>query len=258
MSGAGALLAGIDPATFLMLMAVCFVAAALSGLSGFGAGLIITVFITPIIGAAAVIPVLSVLMLFTNLSRVWFFRGALDRRLLGLLAAGAMPGAALGALVYVRLEATTIEVLLGLVLVLSIPLRRWLKGRALAPGGSSLLAFGGVFGFLSSVVVGAGVLVIPILLGAGLAGPALLVTDAALAVLVNLVKIAMFGRLEALTLPLFAASLAMGLCTVPGTWAGAWIVRRTSLRLHTVLMELLVVGYGASLLWRAARPALAG
>lgn len=237
-----------EPATILLVMAVCFAAAALSGLSGFGAGLIITTFITPIIGAKAVLPALSVIMLITNASRVAFFRGSLDWRVLGLVVATAVPSSVVGARVYVELDSIWVQVFLGLVLIVSIPLRRWLAGRAFRAGTASLLLFGLIWGFLSSILVGAGVLVIPMLLGAGLAGPALLATDAAIAVIVNVPKIAAFGRFDALDLPLFAASLAMGLCTIPGTWIAAWIVRRTDIRIHTLLMEALVVLGGTAIL----------
>jgi len=52
-------------------------------------------------------------------------------------------------------------------------------------------------------------------------------------VLVNLAKVIFFGTLDALSLQLFLLAVVMGLCTVPGTWAGAWLVRRTSIKLHT-------------------------
>lgn len=237
-----------EPATILLVMAVCFAAAALSGLSGFGAGLIITTFITPIIGAKAVLPALSVIMLITNASRVAFFRGSLDWRVLGLVVGTAVPSSVVGARVYVELDSIWVQVFLGLVLIVSIPLRRWLAGRAFRAGTTSLLLFGLIWGFLSSILVGAGVLVIPMLLGAGLAGPALLATDAAIAVIVNVPKIAAFGRFDALDLPLFAASLAMGLCMIPGTWIAAWIVKRTDIRIHTLFLEGLVMAGGAYIL----------
>lgn len=242
------LLATIDPLTIGLIILVCFSAAAVSGMSGFGAGLIITLFITPIIGAKAVVPAMSVVMLITNGSRIWFFRSALDWRLILLIGAPAVVAAALGSLVYVQLDSRGAQVLLGSVLVLSIPLRRFLARRQWVPGNGVLLGFGGVFGFLSSLMVGAGALVVPVLLGGGLAGSALLASDAAIAVAVNLVKIVMFGRLDALTGELFVLSLVLGLCTVPGTWAAAWIVRRTHLRLHAAMIEVLVIVGGLAIL----------
>ncbi|HSG54030.1 MAG TPA: TSUP family transporter, partial [Paracoccaceae bacterium] len=121
--------------------------------------------------------------------------------------------------------------------------------RQMEPSTVQVVAVSGVFGFLSSLIVGAGMLVIPMLMGFGLIGPALLATDAAIAVLVNLAKVAFFGALDALSMPMLLLALSMGLCTVPGTWAGAWVVRHTSMRVHTLLIEGLIVLGGASLIW---------
>jgi len=244
-------LASFAPTTIVAGVAVCFVAAMLGSVSGMGAGMIVTLFITPIIGAKAVIPVVSVLMLINNASRVWFYRDGLELRRVGLIAGVAVPMSALGALVYIRLEGAVIQVLLGLVLISSIPIRRWIEGQKIVPSKPQIVAVSGLFGFLSSVIVGAGMLVIPLLMGLGLTGPALLATDGAIAVLVNLAKVIFFGSLDVLSLQLFLLAVVMGLCTVPGTWAGAWIVRRTSIRLHTAFIEALIVIGGASLIFGA-------
>src|SRR3546814_11638185 len=82
-------------------------------------------------------------------------------------------------------------------------------------------------------------------MGFGLAGPALLATDAAIAVIVNFAKVIFFGGLDALTPSLFLIALAMGLCTIPGTWVAAWIVKRTDIRVHTLFVEALIVVGGA-------------
>jgi uncharacterized membrane protein YfcA len=243
------LLAGLDPLVIAAGAAVCFAAAALGGMSGMGSGMIVTLFITPIIGPKAVIPVISVLMLINNASRVWFYRDALVPSRVLLIAGVAVPMSGLGALLYVRLDGPAIQVMLGAILIASLPLRRWMAGRKMAPGRGMVVAVSGLFGFLSSVIVGAGLLVLPILMGFGLAGPALLATDAAIAVLVNIAKVIFFGKLDALTAEMFTLALAMGLCTVPGTWAGVWVVRHTPLRVHTLMVEALIAAGGAMLIW---------
>lgn len=249
----GPSLASLDPWTMAAGVGVCFLAAMLGSVAGMGAGLIVTLFITPIIGAKAVVPVISVLMLINNASRAWFYREGLQLQKVGLIAGVAVPMSALGALVYVRLEGILVQVLLGVMLIASIPIRRWMAGREIEPSRGQIVAVSGIFGFLSSVIVGAGILVIPILMGLGLVGPALLATDAAIAVLVNIAKVIFFGSLDALSLQLFLLAVAMGLCTIPGTWAGAWLVRRTSIRVHTAIIEALIVVGGASLIWGAIR-----
>jgi uncharacterized protein len=70
----------LTPVVALAGMVVCFVAGLLGGLSGYGAGLLITLFIAPIVGPQALIPMISVLMLINNASRVWFYRHAMDAK----------------------------------------------------------------------------------------------------------------------------------------------------------------------------------
>lgn len=242
-------LGSIDLATGLIGALVCFLAAALGGVAGMGSGMIVTLFITPIIGAKAVVPVISVLMLINNASRVWFYREALVPSRIALIAGVAIPMSYLGAMIYVRLDGQVIQTMLGAILIGSIPLRRWMAGREMTPSTGQVVVVSGVFGLLSSLIVGAGMLVIPMLMGFGLVGPALLATDAAIAVLVNLAKVAFFGSLDALSFQLFLLALAMGACTIPGTWAGAWLVRRTSVRVHTLVIEALIVLGGVSMIW---------
>lgn len=238
----------LDLATILLVIAVCMGAAAISGMSGFGAGLIIALFITPILGVRAVVPAMSVVMLINNFSRVWFFRKGLNWRMVRLIAVPAVMTSVLGSLLYVRLQTDIIQMLLGGFLIVSIPLRRWLHAHQWVPSDAALMVTGGTFGFLGSLMVGAGVLIVPLLLGAGLAGPALLATDAAIAVAVNIVKIAIYRQLDALGAELFVLSVLMGLCTVPGTWLASVIVQRTSLRIHTALIEVLLICGGAVML----------
>lgn len=242
------LLGDVTPLQALLLLAAAFAAAFVGGMSGFGTGLIVTLFIAPIVGAKAVIPVLSVFMTFTNASRVWFFRKGISWRTIALVALPAIPATMLGAMLYVRIESKWIQVLLGLILILAIPLRRWLEGKKVRPGPLALVLFGASFGFASSLMIGTGILIIPLLLGTGLAGGALLGTDAAIAMLVNLARSLMFGKLDALTLPLFILAAAMGVMTIPGTWAARWLVDRTDLRIHTFFIEALIILGGLSMI----------
>lgn len=236
------LLAGqISPGIALAGMAVCFVAGMLGGLSGYGAGLLVTLFIAPIVGPKALIPMISVLMLVNNGSRVWFYRQALHLPTVLKVSAVAMPMSWIGAELYVRLDSTMIQTILGVVLIASVPLRRWIDRAQITPGPIAVYGIGATYGFLASLIVGAGMLIVPMLMGIGFAGPALLATDAAIAVVTNLFKAVVFGALDALSMAHFVLALILGCCTIPGTACAAWIVRRTSLRLHTALIEGLIL-----------------
>lgn len=243
-----ALMPGLTPGTAALAILVCFAASVMGGMSGFGAGLMVTLFITPIVGPKAVIPMISATMLITNASRVWFLRSSLDLGTALTVVAVAVPAAALGAMVYVRLESNLIQALLGVMLLLTVPTRRWIAARKITPGTASKLAIGGTYGFLSAIIIGAGMLIIPLLMGVGLAGAALLATDAAIASLVGLGRVVFFGALDALTLPMLVVAVIMGVSMIPGTWLAAWIVRRTSVRIHTLFIEAIVIIGGTSMI----------
>jgi uncharacterized membrane protein YfcA len=89
-----------------------------------------------------------------------------------------------------------------------------------------------------------------VVLGAGLIGEAFLATDASISVAVNLTKAVIFNQLGGLPLHLLGMGVVIGACTVPGNYAARWILRRTSVRLHTRLLEAIVLIGGLSLLAR--------
>lgn len=243
----------VTTGTFLMIAAVAVCGAVISGMSGFGGGLIISAFLAPIVGVKALVPVLGVVMLLNNASRLWFYRKALDLKIAALVTACAAPTAVLGTILYVELDVTVITAILGCVLIGSVPLRRWLARREIHFNRVGLGIFGGVFGFLNATMVGTGLLVVPVLMGAGLLSQALLATDSAIAIGVNIIKAVMFGSYGVLTAELAIAAVIVGLCTVPGSWLAAWIVRRTEVRIHTYLMEGLIILGGLSFFWRFGR-----
>ena len=243
----------ISIGTFVLIAAVAVFGAVISGMSGFGGGLIISAFLAPIVGVKALVPVLGVVMLLNNASRLWFYRKALDFKTAALISACAAPTTVLGAILYMELDVSLITAILGCVLIGSVPLRRWLAHREIRFNKIGLGIFGGVFGFLNATMVGSGLLVVSVLMGAGLLSQALLATDAAIAVGVNIVKAVMFGSHGVLTPELTIAAVIVGLFTIPGSWLAAWIVRRTEVRIHTYLMEGLIIMGGISFFWRFGR-----
>lgn len=245
--------AEIGPLTVVGILVAAYFAALVGGMSAFGTGLIMTLFIAPIFGAKAVIPIISVFMTFTNASRMWFFREGIDWRKVALVAGPGIPTSILGAMVYVRIESNIVQALLGAMLIASIPLRRWLAGKQIVPGPWTLMTAGAVLGFTTSIMLGTGVLLLPLLLGTGLAGGALIGTDAAVAMVTNATRGLMFGHLEALDWRMILLAVGMGIMTIPGTWSARWVMERTDVRIHTMLIEAILAVAGAVMIWGAVR-----
>lgn len=240
-----------DPIQLALACIVALAASTLGGLSGFGTGLILPAFLVPVVGVVNVVPVMAVAMLFNNGSRVVTFRRDVRwdhaRRMLAL----GLPACVAGAYCYTLLSAQWVALLLGVFLLASVPLRRLLRRSELRFSTPVEIAAGAVFGFVNGGVTGAGVLLISILMSVGLAGAALVATDAVVSVIMGLAKVVLFGSLASLDSDLAVVGLLMGCCTTPGAVIARALLRRIPAGVHASFMELVIVAGAVSLLWRA-------
>ncbi|MCB1549013.1 MAG: sulfite exporter TauE/SafE family protein [Hyphomicrobiaceae bacterium] len=241
----------LDPTQWAAALAIALFAGAASGITSFGAGMMLSAYLVPILGAKVTVPALAVAMLLTNLSRIWAFRGAVSFRPALQVMAGLVPTAVIGSLIFVRMSSTVADLVVGLFLVLSIPLRRWISGRQAAVPPAGMAAGGALIGVISGMTTGAGSLLVPLFLGAGLTGAGLIATDAVVAVAMHITRSLTYGRFALLDSELLLLGLTLGLATVPGSYIAAWIVRRTSLKVHTLVIEALVVLAGGIAAGRA-------
>ncbi|MCW5658119.1 MAG: sulfite exporter TauE/SafE family protein [Burkholderiaceae bacterium] len=232
---------------------VAFIAAVLGALAGYGTGLILPIALAPVIGVANIIPVMAVAMMINNASRVAAFRHDIQwphvRRLLWL----GLPACLLGAWGYTRLDARWVALLLGVFLLLSIPLRRWLQRAQIRLSAAGEVASGGAFGFIEGGMTGTGVILISMLLAAGVHGPALIATDAVVSTILSLTKALLFGGTARLDASLLVTGVLVGLCTAPGAFVARAILTRLPQQLHLRIMETVVVLGGLGFLWRAWR-----
>jgi len=114
----------LDAPTLAAIALLAVGAAIVSGMSGFGAGVILTAALVPLIGPKAVLPVLSVAGIVINGGRFWFYRRHLDRRTLTLVLAASLPFLVLGTWIYSVLDARSLSIVLGLAVLASVPVRR--------------------------------------------------------------------------------------------------------------------------------------
>jgi uncharacterized membrane protein YfcA len=242
----------LDAPTLAAVAALAVVAAIVSGMSGFGAGIILTVALVPLIGVKAVIPVLAVAGVVINAGRFWFYRAGLDRHMLLLVLAASLPFLVLGTWLYSVLDARALSVVLGLAVMASVPVRRFFHARKMTIGPKGVAVGSGVFGFAAGIASGAGVILVSLLLGAGLATPAVLATDAMASIVIDIAKAALFERFDLLDTALLTG-VVIGLASIPGSAIAAWLVTRMGARLHVMFMEVLILVGGVSMLWHAWR-----
>ena len=243
----------LDAATLAAVAVVAMAAAVVGGVGGFGTGIILTAALVPLIGIKAVIPVLAVAGVIINMGRFWFYRASLDRRTLSLVLAGSLPFLVLGTWIYSVLDARALGTVLGAMVIAFIPLRRFLRSKKIVLGDRSLAVGSGVFGLASGIASGTGVMLVSLLLGAGLAGPAVLATDAMATIALDLCKAALFQRFDLLDPEAATTGVVIGVATIPGSAVAAWLVNRMGAHLHVIFIEALIFVGGSFMLWHAWR-----
>ncbi len=243
----------LDAPTLAAVAVLAVGAAVVSGMSGFGTGVILAAALVPLIGVKAVIPVMAVAGVIINAGRFWFYRGHLDRRTLVLVFTASLPFLVLGTWIYSILDARALGTVLGIAVMAFVPLRRILAARQMVIGPAGLAAGSGIFGLATGVATGTGVILVSLLLGTGLATPAVLATDAMVSIVLDIAKAALFQRFDLLDLDAFYTGIVIGVASIPGSALAAWLVRRMHAHLHVLFMEALILIGGASMLWHSWR-----
>ena len=119
----------IDP--FILLIGALGVAAGLlGGMIGFGTTIILMPALVYHYGALQTVPIIAVVAMVANASRIAIWWREIDWRIAGIYSAAAVPAVALGAHTLVHLPERWVGIALGAFLLALIPIRRWLRSRS--------------------------------------------------------------------------------------------------------------------------------
>jgi uncharacterized membrane protein YfcA len=239
----------ISLSLLILLTLVAFGSAIIGGMGGFGTGIILTATLTPILGIKTVVPLLALAGIIINLGRFWFYRHDFDRRAVKLVLPPALLCLVGGTLIYRHLDPAPLAIVIGLVVLAALPARRWLKANNLRLGARGLAVGGGVFGFLNGIASGMGVVLISLLLGAGLSGTAVLATDALITIVVDIIRVLIFGKLDLIDMSGVVLGGIIGLASLPGSWVASLLVKRMGHKLHIAIIEILIAIGGLSILY---------
>src|SRR5215472_10675719 len=121
--------ADISLLQLLLVALMALFASLVGGLAGYGTGALMPMVLVPLVGAEPVVPIIAISAIFSNVSRgTAYFRYIDDRRALIVIVCAALT-TALGAYGYTKLTNAGAAVVIGSMLILSVPLRRVLRRR---------------------------------------------------------------------------------------------------------------------------------
>jgi uncharacterized membrane protein YfcA len=156
-----------------------------------------------------------------------------------------VPTCVLGSWGYTRLNDKGAALVIGTMLILSVPLRRHLKRRDFKVGDGGLAAGAVGYGVVVGGTAGSGVILLSLLMAAGVQGAGVIATDAAISIVIGIVKTSVFGFAGVITAQVVAFALLIGIVALPGAFLARAFVERMPLHVHSAILDAVVLLGGA-------------
>jgi uncharacterized membrane protein YfcA len=235
----------------LLVAGIALIGSIIGGVAGYGTGALMPLVLVPIVGAEQVVPIIAISSLLTNSSRMFAFLRYVDWRKVWLVLIGAVPPAIVTAYGFTLLTGRGAQFLIGTVLMLTVPLRYMMRRSAIALGDRGLVAGAAGYGAAVGGTVGAGVILLSVLMAAGLQGAAVVATDAVISIVVGIARITVFGSAGVVTGQTIAFALLIGLSSFPGAFLARAFVEHLPLKVHTAILDGVVLVGGLVMVYGA-------
>jgi uncharacterized membrane protein YfcA len=245
--------ADISLLQLFVVAAVALFASVIGGLAGYGTGALMPLVLVPLIGAEPVVPIIAISAIFTNLSRAVAYLRYADRGRALLVIAAAGFTTALGAYGYTTLSNAGAALVIGSMLLLSVPMRRLLQRREVRIGNGGLAVGAVGYGVLVGGTSGSGVVLLSLLMAAGLEGAAVIATDAVISVATAIIKISVFGINGIVNAQVLAFAFLIGAVALPGAFLAKAFVKRMPVHIHSVILDAAVMVGGGVMMAAAIR-----
>ena len=226
-------------------------ASVVGGVSGYGTGALMPLVLVPLVGAEPVVPIIAISAMFSNTSRMTAFLKYVDWRRAAIVLVASVPTCVLGAWGYTKLTSVGAALVVGGMLILSVPLRRLMKFHGVQVGDAGLAVGSVGYGVVVGGTAGSGVILLSLLMAAGLTGAAVISTDAAISIVIGVVKVTVFGSAGVLTPQIVAFALLIGIVAVPGAFLAKAFVERMPVHVHTAVLDAVVLVGGVMMIYGA-------
>lgn len=227
------------------------VAFIISTISGGGGAMLLIPVTSSMVGTAIAPPVINVATFLSNASRLYLFWHDIDWSLTKYYVPSAIVGAWLAALVFSRLDAGWIQLLVGTFLVSTIFQYKFGKvSKTFDMPKVGFVPVGFVIAFMSTLVGGLGPILNPFYMNAGLEKEGLIATKTANSFFVGIVQIVSYTFFGILTVKIWAYGLVLGLGAVIGNIIGKRFLAGISISQFRIMLLILMVISGLIMIIR--------
>ncbi len=239
-------------AALIILFAISFLAATVSGAAGFGGALVLLPVLTAIVGIKAAIPILTIGQIFGNASRIWSGRHELKWRPIIFFLLTAIPLTFLGSYLFTEIDSYKIKTGIGIFLILLVIHRRT-NIIKIELGDKGMLLGGGLTGFLSGLAGSAGPLGAAFFLGIDMTPTAYIASEAFTALIMHLTKTIVYNKYSLIGQTELYYGLFIGIAMILGSWTGKKIIEKLSREKFILLIEVLLIVSGLQLIILSAK-----
>ena len=228
----------------VVLFVVAALGMSLSGVAGFGGGVIVLPVLVWMYGPEVAVPVVAVFQLIGTSMRVWLNRDAMNWKVVAWFAAGSTPFAILGSFLFISANTDLLIRIMGggmivLVVLTQLP---WAKRVRMTLWG--FFPLGGASGFLASVMGIPGPFAPVFYIAYGLKAREYMATFSMSMFLIQVPKLAVYASGELITPFVAGMGLVIGIVAIGGAYYGARALRRIPEKVFAVGINALVFAFG--------------
>ena len=213
----------------------------LHGAVGMAGGIVMASILAHLVGIKAAVPIMTVALIFSHLSRAIMYAGETDWSIAGRVLMFGCPTIVIGAIVFGKISPTTISIVFAAFLASSFPIKYWARRHEITTGPKLLEGASMVWGMLAGNVIGPGFFLAPFLLGTGMNRLTFVGTLATVTLVMNVLKLSVFGVTDLMTWDLLLLGVAIGLITIPGNWLGKFILKIIKDSDHRIIIDTMTV-----------------
>lgn len=193
------------------------IAAFLSGSTAVGGAALMTAVLTICIGGEYAVPVLTIVMLISNLARAGLGFHEIDWKSVKLFLIPSLPLSLLGALGFTLLPKIMVNKILGIAVVAFVFLKMF-KFQKIVAGKKSISFWGFVSGFLSGFVGSSGPISAALFFSLGLSPTGYIASEAAAVSIIHIAKIIVYGSIMNIERKLWVFAIIIGGIMMLGTF----------------------------------------